>query len=73
MIPQVLFVFPATPELHGYPLRCKRKKRGKERTDKETCVAVLFAVCILYKAMRWDGRKVKMDESPGEKRTAAEK
>ena len=65
-IPQVLFVFPATPELHGYPLRCKRKKKRKEKTGKEMWVADLSPVCVMYKAARWKRRKEKVDESPRE-------
>jgi hypothetical protein len=40
--PQVLFAFLATPELHGYPLRCmERKKEGEETTRKKFVAAVV--------------------------------
>lgn len=59
VIPQVLFVLPATPELHGYPLRCRERKRGKERETKRKCMCVASRSLapVLYKAMKSDGEK----------------
>ena len=42
--------FPATPELHGYPLRCMERKKRKEETrgkrkGKEMCAVVVPLWC----------------------------
>lgn len=59
--------FPATPELPGYPLRCRerRKRKGKRKETARRCVCVAVVVplaCVLYKAMRWNRKKEKVQE-----------
>ena len=66
--------FPATPELHGYPLRCmeRSKEKGKERKENrqgDVWVAALPIVYTMYKAMRSVGRK----EEDGRRRPKRER